>query len=211
MALSKTTITHTGARLQVIESITNLILQELPSVLVENFIENMTVAERRFLREKMALYKAIIQGIRTKGGDASTADEITRADVGRLYLDAQEVMGHIGEAARKLRTFIGHWEKKCADEGVRLLKATDNALYDLGNLNKLFASLGDDFILPFPNTKMFSCFVSGCFFALKKLVHWHLSQTHSYLNISRLLIITALVKGCAAVRTIAPFGLIILL
>lgn len=104
MALSKTAANHIGARLQVIEAITNLILQELPAMLGANVIENMTVAERRFLREKMALYKSIIANLRQRGGAASTADDITRADIGRLYLDAQDTMGHIGEAVRKLRT-----------------------------------------------------------------------------------------------------------
>lgn len=103
MALSKTAATHIAARLQVIEAVTNLILQELPETLGENVIESMTVPERRFLREKMALYKTIITGLRLRGGNASTGDELTRADVGRLYLDAQDTMGHIGEATRKLR------------------------------------------------------------------------------------------------------------
>ncbi len=103
MALSKTAATHIAARLQVIEAITNLILQELPQTLGEDVIEGMTVAQRRFLREKMALYKSIIRDLRTRGGDASTADEITRAQIGRLYLDAQDTMGHINDATRKLR------------------------------------------------------------------------------------------------------------
>ena len=103
MALSKTAVTHIAARLQVIESITKLILEELPAALGENVIEAMTVAERKFLREKMALYKSIIAGLRARGGAKSTAGELARADIGRLYLDAQDTMGHIGEALRKLR------------------------------------------------------------------------------------------------------------
>ena len=103
MPLSKTAATHIAARLQVIEGITKLILEELPAALGENVIESMTVAERRFLREKMALYKLMIATLRARGGVASTADELTRADIGRLYLDAQDTIGHIGEATRKLR------------------------------------------------------------------------------------------------------------
>ncbi len=103
MAITKTAATHLAARLQVIEAITSLILQDLPQTLGEDVIEGMTVPQRRFLREKMALYKSIIRGLRTRGGDASTADEITRAQIGRLYLDAQDTMGHIAEATRKLR------------------------------------------------------------------------------------------------------------
>lgn len=103
MALSKSAATHIAARLQVIEAVTNLILQELPSALGENVIESMTIAERRFLREKMALYKSIIRGLRDRGGSVSTANELTRSQIGRLYLDAQDTMGHIAEAMRKLR------------------------------------------------------------------------------------------------------------
>ncbi len=103
MALSKTAATHLAARLQIIEAITNLILQELPATLGDNVIESMAPAERRFLREKMALYKTIITGLRQQGGTASTAGELTRSQIGRLYLDAQDTMSHIGEAMRKLR------------------------------------------------------------------------------------------------------------
>lgn len=103
MAISKSAATHIAARLQVVEAITKLILQELPETLGENVIESMTVAERRVLREKMALYKTIIAGLRQRGGSASTAGELTRSQIGRLYLDAQDTMGHIAEATRKLR------------------------------------------------------------------------------------------------------------
>ncbi len=103
MPLSKSAATHIAARLEVIEAITKLILQDLPAALGENVIEGMTVAERRLLRERMALYKSIITGLRGRGSTASTAKDLTRADIGRLYLDAQDTMGHIGEAVRKLR------------------------------------------------------------------------------------------------------------
>ncbi len=103
MPLSKSATTHIAARLEVIEAITKLILQDLPATLGENVIESMTVAERRFLREKMALYKGIIAGLRARGGTAAVAPELTRADIGRLYLDTQDTIGHIAEATRKLR------------------------------------------------------------------------------------------------------------
>lgn len=103
MPLSKTAVTHLTARLQVIETITNIILQELPATLGDNVIEGMTVTQRRLLRERMALYKTSIAGLRDRGSTAATADELTRAHIGRLYLDAQDVMGHVGDALRKLR------------------------------------------------------------------------------------------------------------
>lgn len=103
MTLSQTAITHLVARLQVIEAITNLILQELPAMLGENVIEGLAVADRRLLRERMALYKSIIVGLRDSGSTESTADELTRTDIARVYLDAQDTMVHIGQAVRKLR------------------------------------------------------------------------------------------------------------
>lgn len=103
MALSKSAATHLAARLQVIEAITSLILQELPASLGENVIENMAPSERKALRERMALYKSVIQTVRQKGTTAPAAADLTREEVGRLYFDVQSTMVRLGEANRKLR------------------------------------------------------------------------------------------------------------
>ena len=103
MALSKTATARLATRLQIVEAVTNIILQQLPATLGENAIETMPLADRRALRETMALYKSVIQAVRTRGSAAATAGDLTREDLSRLYFDAQSTMGRLAEAARKLK------------------------------------------------------------------------------------------------------------
>src|SRR5690606_34358543 len=66
-------------------------------------------------------------------------------------------------------------------------------------------------VLPFPNTSIFSNIGSGLYLATAGLPVSFLFHTHSYLNISGLLIIKFAAKGFVAVNTIAPSSFNILL
>ncbi|KKN19148.1 hypothetical protein LCGC14_0948710 [marine sediment metagenome] len=103
MPLSDSQAAHLTARLTVIEKMLQIVLEILPAHMAEGAIENMSLPERKFLREQLALYKTIIQTLRAKGDTASKAGNITRQDVGKMYFDAQTAMGRVEEVMRKLR------------------------------------------------------------------------------------------------------------